>query len=378
MPIRTIKTRYSRRGKLSAGYQVEFYSKKLKRQATRPQKSETWTVHSDDENALAVWASVYGGTVTSTPGAGEKYFVVTETNVLPVVLPHIDLDRIHSQYMEAWATSGLARRCDGIDCVAWRKPPAGDDLVGELSTEIRPCICEADDLPEKERCKPTVRLDVLPADIWRQLPGIGVWQVHSGGWNSNTQLASDLDLIGRLVGEIGPGVRLNLRIVQVNSKHGDVPMIRLELDGTPEAAAQLAGSVRLPALPVTEAAAQPLEAVGTLIDVEQPDEAEVIADALDPAAASETTSPHTPSPSSPTPLHIEPLSGTHTPATDEDRITHAQYALIARFCARANVTEDRIPDLFETRYGLDITEATRDQATAFADYIRDQIDGRPV
>lgn len=287
MPIRTLQRRFPRLGRISAGYQ----DSKLKdggkpgEIVTFPRRSQTLVFGSDDLARVEVLQAQYGGEIKTSPLStpeDEKYYLVSEATRMRVVLPAGASDqRTCTQWMEAYSATGLVRRCDGIECGLHRLPATKKkvrgreiEVPGDMSHEPIACVCESDDLGEKDRCKPVVRLAVLPADddVWQRIRGIGVWIVHSGGWASNTELASDIELIENLVGDTGAGLPLALELVQVASRHGDIPMFRLNVQTTPAEAAALRGVTRVSALAAVQASelAAPEDEypVGTFVDTE--------------------------------------------------------------------------------------------------------------
>lgn len=284
-PIRTMETRFPRIGFISVGHQVVGRNDKI-----HPTTTDTITFHAAKTRILEPIAAAYGGEVVESPTSteeNERYFVVTDAVEIPVMVP-AELDAAFSQWYEAWASSGLVRRCDGIDCVLWRKDPdkKKNEVVGELSDAIRPCICDEEGA-EDRMCKPTVRLSVVPIEVAPDIPDLGVFVVRSTGFFTNSELKGDLELIRSVIGSLGAGVPLRLSVEQVRSRRGSKPKFRVGLAATPRQIMQMSAGAPKPLLEAGEASIEDEEPVGSFV---LPDVGADGADDDGPASAPEAPS----------------------------------------------------------------------------------------
>lgn len=166
MPILDLQRRLREVGRIRIGIQVP-----MKNGKSRPSKLDTFRLTSQDEVAIRAAAGMFGGTVNRWDDAptGEQWEVITETNVLPVVVP--PAATVFSQWMERWSGGGCERRCD-------------------TQTEVlsqKPCLCADED---ERSCAPTSRVNV----ILRDLPGLGVWRLETHGWYAATELAGTVEV----------------------------------------------------------------------------------------------------------------------------------------------------------------------------------------
>jgi hypothetical protein len=377
MPIKTLGHRYPRLGRISLGYQVPTGRMRGDRVETRPVVSDTLVFHSASIQRLEVLQAHYGGQITPSPLDEDKLHLVSETTEIPVLFPSIDMDRVFSQWYEAWATSGLVRRCDGEVCGLWRDPSSGDYQPVE-----RPCICDAENLPDKDRCNPVVRLYVIPADCFLELEEWGVWMATSAGYNSNAELKGDMDLLSILLHRAGLGVRLKLAVWQAPSaKHGDRPALRINLEGTPVDALAGAG-FDIPSLggggdgnPIAELPVGGYVPEPEPVSGPGPEGTPLEADGPVKGEGTRPTGGGSGPVASPHPIvHGIPLPHTviaPTPATDYDpKITRAQEALILSRGAALNLTATQVGDIFSAMNGFELAAAKRDTATKFLVWLK--------
>lgn len=372
MPIRTIQKRLPRLGRISTGYQDAKPSKKdPSKLVTFPRRTETLCFHSPDISRLEVIQAKHGGDIRQSPTDAEKWTLVSGTRSIGIHLPPVDdLEAIAPNYLEMWASSGLVRRCDGIQTLAYRLPPEGEEKVGAICTDVCDCICDAKGLEGDDRCKPVIRLSVILADLWADMRGIGVWTVSSAGWGSNSNLAGELDLYRDMLPSLGGSVRFALTVDMVHSKHGDVPTLHLELDHTPnEALALMARGPALEGVTVERPALD--EPVGTFTG-----------ELADSGAGPSAEQPTRPSddgsaPESAVVAGIEiPFRGGFQRG-DGDRVG-APVALQNNMRKQATqIAEDfDLETAFALFAGFDLATSSLETAQAFADFMRDVLKGK--
>ena len=189
-PIIDLQRRLREAGRIRIGEKVETRNGKM-----APSKLSEFRFTSSDERAIRAIAEMYGGVVQPWTGApvGEQWEVVTESRVLDVVVPPVDL--AFSQWMELWAGGGCARRCDGQRNVITDQP----------------CVCD----PDVPDCKPTTRLGV----ILTGLDGIGIWRLEIHGWNGAQELLGSIEVL-RTMQSRGAMVPARLLLDQRQSKKG--------------------------------------------------------------------------------------------------------------------------------------------------------------
>lgn len=376
MPIRTMEVRFPRLGFISVGHQTT----SAKSGKIHPTTTDTITFHASKRSVLHPIATKYGGTVVESPTSTEeqeRFFVVTEAKDVRVMVP-ADLDVAFSQYYESWASSGLVRRCDGIDCVLWRRDPKGDEKVGELSHAIRPCLCEEEGAEER-MCKPTVRLSVVPIDVAPDIPDIGVFTVRSTGFFTNSELLGDLELIRAVVGSLGAGVPLRLSVEMVRSRRGNKPKFRLGLAGTPrEIMGQLGSGARPMLVAPVEADVEDETPVGRFID--KPAGADGGQDDAKDAASEPSGSDANPSaPEAIDAPDVVTFAGVDIPhvggtkrGRDVQAIRPAQLKVMQRLAADIG-TDFSLEGAFNQFAGFEIGDTSLETAQAFIDYLRGQL-----
>lgn len=234
MPILDLQRRLREAGRIRIGIQVPIPDRKGK---TRPAKLSTFRLTSQDEAAVNAAAALFGGKPQRWEGAptGEQWEVITETSVMPVVVP--PAATVFSQWYETWSGGGCIRRCDGLT---------------EMLSDI-PCLCAAED---ERTCTPHTRLNM----ILRDLPGIGVWRLETQGWYAATELAGTVEVIAAAAtrGQLLPAVlRLEERQVKrpgEQTKKFAVPV--LDIAVTPTALGLVVGT-SAPSLPPAAAGELP-------------------------------------------------------------------------------------------------------------------------
>ena len=187
-PIIDLQRRLREAGRIRIGEKVETRNGKM-----APSKLSEFRFTSSDERAIRAIAEMYGGVVQPWSGApvGEQWEVVTDTRVLDVIVPPVDL--AFSQWMELWAGGGCSRRCDGQRNVITDQP----------------CICD----PDSPECKPTTRLGV----ILTGLDGIGIWRLEIHGWNGAQELLGSIEVL-RTMQSRGAMIPARLMLEQRQSK----------------------------------------------------------------------------------------------------------------------------------------------------------------
>jgi hypothetical protein len=154
VPIRDLQVQFFEVGRIRLG--------KKEPDKRFPDKHETFRITSRDQGLIEEAARLYGGQVkpwTPQGGGPPQFEVLTEADELPVYVPQQVVDPNY----ELWGKAVCKRRCDGV-----REMLSGD-----------PCICKAQSIEPKsaDHCKPTVRVQVMLADI----PGLTVWRLESHG-----------------------------------------------------------------------------------------------------------------------------------------------------------------------------------------------------
>ncbi len=154
MPIRDLQVQFFEVGRIRLG--------KKEPDKRFPDKHETFRITSRDQGLIESAARLYGGQVkpwTPQGGGAPQFEVLTEADELPVYVPQQVIDPNY----ELWGKAVCKRRCDGV-----REMLSGD-----------PCVCKAQQIEPKsaDHCKPTVRVQVMLADI----PGLTVWRLESHG-----------------------------------------------------------------------------------------------------------------------------------------------------------------------------------------------------
>lgn len=233
MPIIHLQRRLREVGRIRLGQQVATSSGKK-----RPEKLDRFRLTSRDEQVIRAAAVVCGGEVKQWKAPdGNQWEVITDTAVMPVVVPPGDMS--FSQWFELWSAGGCQRRCDGV--------------TEHLSE--RPCLCDPD-VDERDReCNMTSRLNVILPEV----PGFGLWRVESHGYYAAAELAGVVELCERasMAGHMLPArLRLDQRMVKRIDRQGKAHTFRfavpvLDLDVSVSTLGALGGG---PQIPVAELA----------------------------------------------------------------------------------------------------------------------------
>lgn len=231
MPIIDLQRRLREIGRIRIGMQVPSEKGKM-----RPKKIDTFRLTSQDPEVLQAAAAIYGGKPQKWEGApaGEQWELISEAAQLPIVIPPGGV--AFSQYYELWSGGGCQRRCDGMS-----------ELISD-----GPCVCD----PDERECKPHSRLSVM----LRDLPGLGVWRLDTGGWYAAVELAGAVAFI-EIAAAAGRMLPARLRLEQRQIKREGEPIKRfavpvIDLDVT---VASLAGNLS-PAAPLEAGAVVELQA----------------------------------------------------------------------------------------------------------------------
>lgn len=205
MAIIELQRRQTEVGRIRLGQKVQTKSGK-----TAPARLETFRFTSPSRPLIDAIARLYGGDVQSwsPPKGASEWEVITTTNSVPVVVPPQDVDS--SQFYELWSAGGCVRRCTGVR-----------ELIGDT-----PCVCE----PTDRECKMHTRVNLMLRDV----PGIGVWRLDTGGFYAGTELPGMVALLSRAQGLVPALLELRQRTVTRNgeTKHFVVPVLHVE-DFTP-------------------------------------------------------------------------------------------------------------------------------------------------
>lgn len=207
---------------------------------TKPGQLDTLRFSSNDARALAAIASQHGGVVRPWPDGEQTHELVSETTTIPVML---GADPIDCAY-ERWGSGGIARRCDGQDCLV----PAGEAMAE------KPCECMTQGMvPHEDRdagaCVITVRLRLILPDV----PGLGIWLCTSHSYIAATELPAQVEML-QAVAERGRVIHADFAIEartlkkphEKYERRFNVPVLRIR-----ESLSQLAGTAA-PALAPAE------------------------------------------------------------------------------------------------------------------------------
>lgn len=201
------------RGIAEAG-RIRIGQKVPSKNGSRPAKLDTFRLTSADRRRIEQAADIYGGTLSEWDApAGRQWQVITERDVLEVVVPPSDLS--FSQHYELWSAGGCQRRCDGV--------------TEQLSQG--PCRCD----PEQRECDIHTRLSVL----LRDLPGLGVWRLDTQGYYAAVELQGAVEIIQIAAGRgalLPARLRLDQRSVKRPGANGKpetrrfaVPVLDVEI-----------------------------------------------------------------------------------------------------------------------------------------------------
>jgi len=177
-----LQRRISEVGRIRIGQQVTSGNGK------RPSKLTTFRLTSADRLRIHQAARLYGGTPAEWEApAGKQWEVITEADVLNVIVPPSDM--AFSQHYELWSGGGCQRRCDGAN----------------ESISDGACLCD----PENRECKIHTRLSVM----LRDLPGLGVWRIDTSGYYAAVELQGAVEVVQMAAGA-GQMLPAKLRLEQ--------------------------------------------------------------------------------------------------------------------------------------------------------------------
>lgn len=151
MAIRDLQITLTEVGRIRLGERVA-----TAKGGTRPSKIDTFRFTSASEDLVVEISKLYGGTPGPFTGEGvrgKQFQVTTDQNVIPIYLPRQKIDPFYEQ----WGGQVCTRRCDGER-----------DIIHD-----QPCDCN----PDKRKCKPTTRVNVMLADV----TGPGYWRLETHG-----------------------------------------------------------------------------------------------------------------------------------------------------------------------------------------------------
>lgn len=143
----------------------------------RPEKLDRFRFTSADGDLIAAVADQYGGTpgqYTPQRGNGVQWEVISQAREALVYVPAQRID----PWLEKWKPGLCERRCDGVT-----ETISGED-----------CFCAARRVGPKDMCKPTVRVQLMLAEV----PGIGTWRLESHGAYAAGELATLAPLVAAL------------------------------------------------------------------------------------------------------------------------------------------------------------------------------------
>lgn len=211
-----------------------------------PTKLDRFRLTSKSKEALEAAAAVYGGTVKAWKSVdGDAFELVTDTNVLDVVIPP---GNALSQWYEMWSGAGCQRRCDGQT-----------ETIGN-----RPCLCPADQSQRAElssrgqACRPTTRLSVILPSV----KSVGIWRLESHGYYAATELAGIAELLQQVSATdkyLPATLRLEQRSARRNGKLSRFAVPVLEVGATVQEAIQAAAGNSSPAIEYKSSVSKPVE-----------------------------------------------------------------------------------------------------------------------
>lgn len=205
MAIIDLQRRQTEVGRIRLGQKVTTSSGK-----TAPSRLETFRFTSASKPLIEAIARLYGGEVRAwTPPKGAaEWEVITTSASVPVYVPPQDVDS--SQFYELWSKGGCQRRCTGAR-----------ELIGDT-----PCVCD----PTNRECSMHTRVNLMLRDV----PGIGVWRLETGGYYAAVELPGMVELLARAQGLVTALLELRQRTVTREGKtmHFVVPVLHVE-DFTP-------------------------------------------------------------------------------------------------------------------------------------------------
>ena len=204
MAVIDLQRRQTEVGRIRLGQKIQTKSGK-----TVPARLETFRFTSPSKQLIEAIAKLYGGEVQpwQPPAGASEWEVITDTSSVPVVVPPQDIES--SQFYELWSKGGVKRRCTGAR-----------ELISDS-----PCLCD----PDNRECKLHTRVNLMLRDV----PGIGVWRLDTGGYYAAVELPGMVELLSRANGLVEALLELRQRTVvrDGETKHFVVPV--LHVDFTP-------------------------------------------------------------------------------------------------------------------------------------------------
>lgn len=221
--IRDVRNQLPQAGRIRAGKKTTGGNGK-----ERPTALRNFRFTSSDRTSIEQVAKLYGGAVApwnDPKAAPNQWEVITESNEIGVILP---VDPLSESWYELWGGGACQRRCDGetVTLAVGGGPDGSEPLE-------RPCVCDAQGLPEPE-CKLTTRLNVILPEV----RFLGLWRLDTKGYNAFVELPEMVATIQAL--QDRPGfTRAILRLEQRQLKRPGKPLSKfvvptLGLDASPD------------------------------------------------------------------------------------------------------------------------------------------------
>lgn len=152
-----------------------------------PEKLDRFRFTSPDEALIRAVAAQFGGEVSQyNPQRTERtdWQVFSESSNINVYVPQQRID----PWLEAWRPGTCIRRCDGV----------------KEQIKQEPCQCAAGLVAAKDICKPTVRVQLMLAEV----PGMGTWRLESHGEYAAGELSTLAPFIAKIPMPIPARLRL--------------------------------------------------------------------------------------------------------------------------------------------------------------------------
>lgn len=152
-----------------------------------PEKLDRFRFTSPDEALIRAVAAQFGGEPSQyNPQRTERtdWQVFSDSSNINVYVPQQRID----PWLEAWRPGTCIRRCDGV--------------TEQIKQE--PCACAAGLVGAKDICKPTVRVQLMLAEV----PGMGTWRLESHGEYAAGELSTLAPFIAKIPMPIPARLRL--------------------------------------------------------------------------------------------------------------------------------------------------------------------------
>lgn len=186
-----------------------------------------------------------------------KQYVGDQPRVLDIIFPVDDPEFFAAQYLKCYSTTqGLVCKGDGQTCRRKVDLDTGD-FAGQATKrwEYREGACDPKTCPKAVRdpdsdkappCRGVMNLMFCLPDV----PGLGVWQLDTGSWNSMVNINSALELIGgrgcrvrgiplklslepQEVNPLGTGTKKTVHVLQLRSDLKLLDLVRKGLGPVP-------------------------------------------------------------------------------------------------------------------------------------------------